>query len=84
MENSPGQNLDGMFLVRGVSRSDKDYSLSFVHNKRCYHYYIHCFEEDYFMITEGPKVHGKNKVIFLLSKRWEEKKVWREVFFILQ
>ena len=69
MENSPGQNLDGMFLVRGVSRSDKDYSLSFVHNKRCYHYYIHCFEEDYFMITEGPKVHGKNKVIFLLSKR---------------
>ncbi|RUS84382.1 hypothetical protein EGW08_007844 [Elysia chlorotica] len=63
MENSPNQNLDGMFLVRGVSRSDKDYSLSFVHNRRCYHYYIHCFDEDYFMITEGPKVHGLDKLI---------------------
>ncbi|GFS27667.1 tyrosine-protein kinase [Elysia marginata] len=63
MENAPNQNLDGMFLVRGVSRSDKDYSLSFVHNRRCYHYYIHCFDEDYFMITEGPKVHGLDKLI---------------------
>lgn len=63
MENAPGQNLDGMFLVRGVSRSDKDYSLSFVHNQRCYHYYIHCFDEDYFMIAEGPKVHGLDKLI---------------------
>lgn len=46
---------DGLFLLRDCSSSSYDFSLSLIHNYKCYHYKIQLIYDIYFSI--GEKFH---------------------------
>uniref|UniRef100_A0A2C9JF25 Tyrosine-protein kinase n=1 Tax=Biomphalaria glabrata TaxID=6526 RepID=A0A2C9JF25_BIOGL len=63
VQRNPSLNSDGLFLVRDSTASNVDFSLSFLFESRCYHFYIERDKEGYFFIEGGPVVHGLEKLI---------------------
>ncbi|CAL1537303.1 unnamed protein product [Lymnaea stagnalis] len=63
MQRMPELDSDGLFLVRDSTASDVDFSLSFLYEKKCYHFYIERQKEGFFFIEGGPVVHGLEKLI---------------------
>ncbi|KAH9491816.1 Tyrosine-protein kinase htk16 [Bulinus truncatus] len=63
MGKNPGSNSNGLFLVRDSTASEVDFSLSFIFETRCYHFYIQRHKEGFYFIEGGPIVHGLEKLI---------------------
>ncbi|XP_059158559.1 tyrosine-protein kinase HTK16-like [Physella acuta] len=63
MRLNPTTDSDGLFLVRDSTASEVDFSLSFLFESKCYHFYIQRSKEGYFFIEGGPIVHGLEQLI---------------------
>ncbi|CAG5135059.1 unnamed protein product, partial [Candidula unifasciata] len=63
MRLHPDTNCDGMFLVRDSTASEVNFSLSFIFERRNYHFYIQRTKECYYCIDGGPIVHGLDMLI---------------------
>lgn len=58
MRRNPETDFDGMFLIRDSTASNVDFSLSFVYERRIFHFYIKRTRECYYVIDGGPVVQG--------------------------
>jgi serine/threonine protein kinase len=55
--------LDGLFLIRKCSASPDDFSLSMINNDACYHYRISHSIDAYYVLDDGPLIHGLDQLI---------------------
>ena len=56
--------LDGLFLIRKCSACPEDFSLSMIAAKgNCYHYRISHSIDAYYVLDDGPLIHGLDELI---------------------
>ena len=55
--------LDGIFLIRKCSASPDDFSLSMIANSNFYHYRIGHSIDAYYVLDDGPLIHGLDELI---------------------
>lgn len=60
-QSSP--SLDGLFLLRKCSASPDDFSLSLLHKGQFYHYRICHTIDAYYVLDEGPVIHGLDELV---------------------
>lgn len=56
-------SLDGLFLVRKCSALPGDFSLSLICKGICYHYRINHSIDAYYVVDDGPLIHGLDELI---------------------
>ena len=55
--------LDGLFLIRKCSACPEDFSLSMISKNNCYHYRISHSIDAYYVLDDGPLIHGLDELI---------------------
>ncbi len=54
---------EGLFLLRKCSASPDDFSLSLISNMQFYHFRINHSIDAYYVIDDGPLIHGIDELI---------------------